>query len=132
MLSVYCATRGAVVLLTTSLAQEGKATSLRFNALCPMMIDTDLGQRFIGSYEERGVDVIAGLSARRGRLGTVAAVAAAVFLASDEASFVNGHALPVDSGTAGRRRRPTFVICECGGGASGWSAGRAVSVTRCD
>ncbi|HZZ49959.1 MAG TPA: SDR family oxidoreductase, partial [Pseudonocardia sp.] len=54
-------------------------------------------------YEERGVDVMAGLTARQGRLGTVEEVAAAaVFLASDEASFVNGHALPIDGGgTAG-------------------------------
>jgi NAD(P)-dependent dehydrogenase (short-subunit alcohol dehydrogenase family) len=103
LLSVYCATKGAVILLTKSLAQEYKGTNLRFNALCPMVIDTDLGQRFIGSYEERGVDVMAGLTARQGRLGTVEEVAAAaVFLASDEASFVNGHALPIDGGgTAG-------------------------------
>ena len=100
LLSLYCASKGAVVQFTKSLAQEYKGASIRFNSLCPMVIQTDLGQRFIDRYEKDfGVPVMAALEARQGRLGTVEDVAkAAVFLASDDASFVNGHPLALDGG----------------------------------
>ena len=99
LLSLYCASKGAVVQFTKSLAQEYKGSKIRFNSLCPMVIQTDLGQRFIDRYQEFGVPVMAALEARQGRLGTVEEVAAAaVFLATDESSFVNGHPLPIDGG----------------------------------
>jgi NAD(P)-dependent dehydrogenase (short-subunit alcohol dehydrogenase family) len=100
LLSLYCASKGAVVQFTRALAQEYKATKIRFNAICPMVIQTDMGKRFVDRYEKDfSVPVMAALEARQGRLGTVEEVAAAaVFLASDDASFVNGHALPIDNG----------------------------------
>ena len=100
LLSLYCASKGAVVQFTKSLAQEYKGRGIRFNSLCPMVIQTDLGQRFIDRYQnDFKVPVMAALEARQGRLGTVEEVAsAAVFLASDDASFVNGHPLALDGG----------------------------------
>jgi NAD(P)-dependent dehydrogenase (short-subunit alcohol dehydrogenase family) len=99
LLSCYCASKGAVVQFTRALAQEYKGTSLRFNAVCPMLVKTDLGDRFIGGYEKYGVPVMEALEARQGRLGTVDEVASAtLFLASEESGFVNGHALVLDNG----------------------------------
>lgn len=100
LLSLYCASKGAVVLFTKALAQEYKAEGVRFNAICPMLIETDLGQRFLDRYEkDYGIPVRQALEPRQGRLGRPEEVAAAaVFLASDAASFVNGCALPLDNG----------------------------------
>lgn len=100
LLSLYCASKGAVLQFTKALAQEYKGSGIRFNALCPMVIETSMGDRFIERYEKGyNVPVMETLRARQGRLGTVGEVAAAaVFLASDEASFVNGHGLALDNG----------------------------------
>ena len=100
LLSLYCASKGAVVLFTKALSQEYKASKIRFNSLCPMVIDNAMGTRFVDRYQKDfGVPVMQALEGRQGRLGTVDEVAsAAVFLASDDASFVNGHALALDNG----------------------------------
>ncbi|WP_043769901.1 SDR family NAD(P)-dependent oxidoreductase [Algiphilus aromaticivorans] len=104
LLSLYCASKGAVIQMSKALSQEFREAGVRVNALCPMVIATDMGSRFKDTYEkEYGVPAGDMLDARQGRLGRPEEVtAAAVFLASDGASFVNGVALPIDNGgTAG-------------------------------
>lgn len=100
LLSLYCASKGAVVQLSRALAQELRETGVRVNALCPAVISTDMGDRFLDSYEQgHGIPMTDAITARQGRLGTAQEVAAAaVFLASSASSFINGAALPVDNG----------------------------------
>jgi len=99
LLASYCATKGGVVQLTKSMALEYRPANVRVNAICPALIETDLGDRFVESYNAAGIPAEELLMSMQGRMGTVQDVAgAALFLASDDASFVNGVALPVDGG----------------------------------
>ncbi len=92
----YTAAKGGVVAMTRELAVVHARRGIRVNAICPGPVRTPLTDAFFDS-EEKWV------SRRRympmGRLGRVEEVAAvALFLASDEASFVTGAAYPVDGG----------------------------------
>lgn len=103
--SAYCASKGGVILLTKNLAIDYGRSGVRANCVCPGFIDTPLTSSVFGSegmdgYLKRFVD--AHQLARMGRPEEVAA--AIVWLASEEASFVTGHAMAVDGGfTAGHR-----------------------------
>jgi NAD(P)-dependent dehydrogenase (short-subunit alcohol dehydrogenase family) len=99
----YIASKGGVILLTRSLAVDYGARGIRVNCLCPGFIDTPLVAGLKVPELASIGDAIrdAHMARRFGRPEEVAA--AALFLASDEASFVNGAALTVDGGyTAGR------------------------------
>lgn len=97
----YSAAKAALNQLTTSIALEYASRGIRANAILPGLIDTPLvGQQLISSPEE---------TARRhalsptGKMGSPWDVAhAAVFLASDNAAYINGICLQVDGGLAGR------------------------------
>jgi NAD(P)-dependent dehydrogenase (short-subunit alcohol dehydrogenase family) len=102
--TAYCASKGAVVNLTRSMALE-LAPDIRVNCVCPGVIVTDLAR---AGFAIDG-DEAAGLRQQVsnypvGRLGTPEEVAKAIiYLASDDAGFVNGIALPIEGGaTAGR------------------------------
>lgn len=100
LLSLYCASKGAVIQMTKALSQEFREAGVRVNALCPMVIATEMGSRFVDTYQDDyGVPVQDMLDMRQGRLGRPEEVtAAALFLASDGASFINGVAMPIDNG----------------------------------
>ncbi len=99
LLASYCATKGGVVQLTKTMALEYRPANIRVNAICPALIKTELGDRFVDSYKAAGIPADELLMSMQGRMGTVQDVAgAALFLASDDASFVNGVTLPVDGG----------------------------------
>lgn len=90
----YCASKGAVVQLTRVGALDYAAQGIRVNAICPGAIDTPLLRQF-----DPGMAAAAAAATPLRRLGQPTEVAAlAVFLASDESSFVTGAALPVDGG----------------------------------
>jgi len=93
----YTVTKGAVTLLTKTVAVRYAKDNIRCNSLHPSTVDTPLVQELFktpGRREERLGEV------PLGRLATALDVAnAALFLASDEAAFINGVAFPVDGGT---------------------------------
>lgn len=98
--AAYCASKGAVVLMTKAMAVDHGRQNIRVNCICPG--DTDTGMlrteaRQLGEREEQFLAE----SARRplGRVGKPEEIAkAALYLASDAASFVTGTALVVDGG----------------------------------
>jgi len=99
MATAYCASKGGVLLFTRALAAELRPLNIRVNALNPGLIDDGMGQRVLQSYKSLGMDATEEILATQGRLGTPEDVAnAALFLASDEASFITGHGLSVDGG----------------------------------
>ncbi|MEM7412681.1 MAG: SDR family NAD(P)-dependent oxidoreductase [Myxococcota bacterium] len=102
--STYNASKGGVILLTKNMALDYGRMGIRVNCLCPGFIDTPLFRSVVGNdsfpevYRERIRE-----QHKLGRFGKPEELAgAALFLASDDASFVHGVALPVDGGfTAG-------------------------------
>lgn len=103
--SAYNASKGAVMLLTRNMAIDYGRRGIRVNTICPGFIETPLlGETFQSDALKTQREAIADAH-QLGRFGKPVEIAnAAVFLASDEASFVTGHALVVDGGyTAGHR-----------------------------
>jgi NAD(P)-dependent dehydrogenase (short-subunit alcohol dehydrogenase family) len=97
---VYCASKGAVVMLAKALALDYATRGIRVNALCPGIIDTPMLREFAESRADPDAAWRSYEAAQPiGRLGTPEECAdAALWLVSDEASFVTGVALPVDGG----------------------------------
>ncbi|MGR6429667.1 SDR family NAD(P)-dependent oxidoreductase [Rhizobium sp. PAMB 3174] len=98
--SLYCMTKGAVLQLARSIAIEYRDRGIRTNAVCPGFVKTAHGLREIDELDGLGQNWNeADLTGVQGRLCEPEEVAAAaLWLASDDASFVNGQALYVDNG----------------------------------
>jgi len=98
--SLYCMTKGAVLQLARCIATEYRDQGIRANAVCPGFVKTAHGLREIDELDGLGQNWNeAELQAEQGRICEPEEVAAAaLWLASDEASFVNGLALYVDNG----------------------------------
>lgn len=96
-MSVYSASKHAVIGLTKSAAVEYAKKGIRVNAICPAVIDTDMFRRAAES-DPRKAEFAAAMHPV-GRLGTADEIAAAVlYLCSPDAGFTTGVALPVDGG----------------------------------
>lgn len=96
-MSVYSASKHAVIGLTKSAAVEYAKKGIRVNAICPAVIDTDMFCRAAES-DPRKAEFAAAMHPV-GRLGTADEIAAAVlYLCSPDAGFTTGVALPVDGG----------------------------------
>jgi NAD(P)-dependent dehydrogenase (short-subunit alcohol dehydrogenase family) len=96
--AAYCGTKGAIELMTKSLAMELAPVGVRVNAVAPGNIHTPMNERFFESpdYERSMIE-----RTPYGRVGVVEDIApVAVFLASDAARYVHGESILVDGGWA--------------------------------
>ncbi len=98
LLSAYSAAKHGVMGLTKSAAHEYARVNIRFNAVCPSFIDTPMVRNTMANMDERAQKATINASPLR-RLGKVDEVSGAIaWLASDESSFMNGHAFTLDGG----------------------------------
>ncbi len=96
-ISLYIASKHAVLGLTKSAALEHAKSGIRINAVCPAAIETDMVDRFVGKEGEHRQQ-LAGMHPI-GRMGKPEEIASAVlYLCSDGASFITGQSLTVDGG----------------------------------
>lgn len=95
----YCASKGAMVMMTKAMALDHARDNIRINALCPTDTDTPMMHR---DYADQGLEIETGLknSAAANPMGRIASpedvAEAACFMASDAAGFITGVCLPVD------------------------------------
>jgi NAD(P)-dependent dehydrogenase (short-subunit alcohol dehydrogenase family) len=96
MVAPYAAAKAALVSLTRSAALEGRPRGIRVNAVLPGAVDTPM--LWDNPNVKAGIEMI-----DRANVGAPADIAAAIaFLASDDATFVQGAALVVDGGRLSR------------------------------
>lgn len=101
----YCASKGAVVNLTRAMALDHGAEGVRINAVCPSLVKTNMTNGWPQEIRDKFNERIA-----LGRAAEPEEIASVVtFLASDDASFINGVNLPVDSGATASDGQPKIV-----------------------
>lgn len=95
----YSASKAGVVSLVQTAANALYGTGVRVNAICPGLIETGMTKPIFDNARARGSEKKIGQLNPMARYGAPEEIAAmALFLASDEASYVNGQAFPVDGG----------------------------------
>lgn len=96
----YCATKAAIIGLTKAMAIDCGPDHIRVNCICPGYIDAGLAEGYFQAQPDpAAARKAAGKLHALGRIGRPEEVArVAAFLASDEASFMTGSAIPVDGG----------------------------------
>jgi NAD(P)-dependent dehydrogenase (short-subunit alcohol dehydrogenase family) len=99
-MAAYCTSKAAVIGLTKQMAVDYSKLGIRVNCICPGMIaDTNMGQQILATDESEEMMIKRLSKYPIGRFGKPEEIVAAVlFLASDEASFVCGSAFTVDGG----------------------------------
>ncbi|WP_217524422.1 SDR family NAD(P)-dependent oxidoreductase [Vibrio metschnikovii] len=101
----YCATKGAVVNLTRAMSLDHGLDGVRINAVCPSLVKTNMTNGWPDSVRDKFNERIP-----LGRAAEPQEIAAVVaFLASDDASFINGVNLPVDGGATASDGQPKIV-----------------------
>ena len=94
--AAYCASKGGLVLLTRSLAIDHGPDGVRVNCVCPGLIDTEMADWI---RHDAGAMTRFGQGTPAGRIGSPDEIAATVaFLASDDASYLQGSVVMVDGG----------------------------------
>ena len=99
-LVAYAATKGGVVAMTMSLALDHVAENIRVNCVCPATIETDMVRQMLAEAPDLEA-ATRSITAKHpiGRMAQPEEVASTIaFLASSDASFMTGLAIPVDGG----------------------------------
>lgn len=97
--SPYSASKAGVISLVQTAAVALSGTGVRVNAVCPGLVETGMTRPVFERARERGTESKIGQLNPLRRAGAAEEIAAAaLFLASDEASYLNGQAIPVDGG----------------------------------
>jgi NAD(P)-dependent dehydrogenase (short-subunit alcohol dehydrogenase family) len=98
--AAYCASKGAVTMLTKAMALDHAHENIRVNCICPSLVETEMVQSLFPDTPQGAAaraSRLAGIPL--GRMGKPADVAElAVYLASDESSWMTGVAVPLDGG----------------------------------
>jgi NAD(P)-dependent dehydrogenase (short-subunit alcohol dehydrogenase family) len=95
----YASSKAGVISLVQTTAYSLSGTGVRINAVCPGLIETGMTKPIFDNAKERGTQGKIGQLNPMKRAGQPHELAAmGLFLASDEASYVNGQAIPVDGG----------------------------------
>jgi len=95
----YAASKAGVISLVQTTAYSLSGTGVRINAVCPGLIETGMTKPIFDNAKQRGTDHKIGQLNPLKRAGQPHELAAmGLFLASDDASYVNGQAIPVDGG----------------------------------
>ncbi|NEY91712.1 SDR family NAD(P)-dependent oxidoreductase [Tabrizicola oligotrophica] len=94
----YCTTKHAVVAMAKQIAVDYARFGVRCNALCPGFVDTPFNHGFEQQMSGRaGLEAYVATAIPMQRFGTVEEIAQSiVYLASDQSSFMTGHALVID------------------------------------
>ncbi len=99
-LVAYAATKGAIISMTMSLALDHAQDNIRVNCICPATIDTEMARGMMAEAPDPAL--VEKLMIEKHPIGRIARpeeVAATIaFLASEDASFMTGLAIPVDGG----------------------------------
>jgi NAD(P)-dependent dehydrogenase (short-subunit alcohol dehydrogenase family) len=97
--AAYCASKGGVTLLTKAIAIDHGHENIRANCICPSIVETDLVSELFKTPDGERAKRERLATIPLGRFGKPADIAElAVFLASDESSWLTGAAIPVDGG----------------------------------
>ncbi len=98
--AAYCASKGGVTMLTKAMAIDHGHENIRVNCICPSVVETDLLKGvFDASEQGQALRKARIATIPLGRIGRPADVAEmAVFLASEESSWLTGAAIPLDGG----------------------------------
>ena len=99
-LTAYGASKGGMAGMTRVMAMELAPDNIRVNALCPGTVDTPMNDEYLAAVEDpKATTEMLVAKHPMGRIATADDVAwAALFLASDRASFITGVSLPIDGG----------------------------------
>jgi meso-butanediol dehydrogenase/(S,S)-butanediol dehydrogenase/diacetyl reductase len=105
--AVYGATKAAIVNITLNTALEYGPMNIRANCICPGPIDTPILRTALDSVPVENVESLVTSIIPMGRIGRPEEVArVALFLASDESTYVSGAVIPVDGGMLAGRGAP--------------------------
>jgi NAD(P)-dependent dehydrogenase (short-subunit alcohol dehydrogenase family) len=98
--AAYCTSKGAVTLLTKAMALDHAGEKIRVNCICPSLVETELiKDLFDESQKGQALKKSRLATLPLGRMGQPSDVTAlAVFLASEESSWITGAAIPLDGG----------------------------------